>query len=121
MSNDNEEESETELNESKSVEDLDLRLSESELEWALRKIHQVEKDPNVILQIGEFNYMPNNECYQLLISDGKESSHKVCLDRKYTDQMIISTWYFSPSIITTRKIIQEVVQPVKSIEDIIIR
>ena len=35
--------------------------------------------------------MPNNECYQLLISDGKESSHKVCLDRKYTDQMIIST------------------------------
>ena len=71
LSNDNEEESETELNESKSVEDLDLRLSESELEWALRKIHQVEKDPNVILQIGEFNYMPNNECYQLLISDGK--------------------------------------------------
>ena len=66
----------------------DSVLSEVELSGgALKKMHKGLEIRNIVLQIGEFNFMANNNLYQVLISDGKDSSHKVCLNSKFTKNL----------------------------------
>ena len=76
--------------------DLDIReedFNTSDLEQvklsngALKKLHLGQQYEKAILQIAEFNYMPNNGMYQLLATDGKDSSHKICLDKKFNEEI----------------------------------
>ena len=63
-------------------------LNEVELSGeALKEMHKGLEIRNTVLQIGEFNFMANNNLYQVLISDGKDSSHKVCLNSKFTKNL----------------------------------
>ena len=67
---------------------MEESVSESKLSaGTLKQMHKGIKIDNTVLQVGEFNFMENNNLFQVLISDGEDSSHKVCLNSKFTQNI----------------------------------